>query len=299
MAFVGIELGGTKVVIARGSQPEDLSETLRVPTTTSEATLAGTIAAIHALVAQYGAIDGIGIASFGPIAVSPVSEAYGRYLNTPKPGFSHFDLLTPLRAAFPNIALTLDTDVNGAAIAEGLWGAALALNSYAYITVGTGIGVGLVSQGLPVHGLLHPEAGHILIRRNLQADPYPGLCPFHGDCLEGLASGPAIAARLGMAGEAIAVEHPIWDLAASYIAQLCYNLVLIASPERIMLGGGVGSLPQVLEGVRSHLHHLMGTYIEALSDRMTYERFVCAPGLGDRAGVLGAIALARRTAALG
>jgi fructokinase len=296
MAFIGIEIGGTKAVIAHGSQPDDLSEPIRVPTTTPKATVAGIIAATNTLIGQYGAIDGIGIASFGPISVSRASETYGRFLNTPKPGFSHFDLLTPLRAAFPDIAFTLDTDVNGAAIGEGLWGAAIALTSYAYITVGTGIGVGLVSQGAPVHGLLHPEAGHILIRRDYHSDPYTGHCPFHGDCLEGLASGPAIAARMGKAGEDITADDPVWDLAASYIAELCYNLVLIASPERIMLGGGVGSLTRVLEGVRTHLHHLMGIYIEALSDRTTYECFVCAPGLGDRAGVLGAIALARRSA---
>lgn len=289
--YIGIEMGGTKVVLARGSGPEDLSAAEYVPTTTPEATVSAMLEAMHRLVTDGAALAGIGIASFGPIGVTPNAPAYGRFLNTPKPGYSHFDLLGPLQAAFPGVPFAIDTDVNGAAVGEGRWGAAQGLDNFAYITVGTGIGVGLVSNGRPVHGLLHPEGGHILIRRDRSVDGFAGCCPFHGDCLEGLASGKAIGQRLGRPAETLASDDPMWDLVGSYIAQLCYNLTLITSPQRIVLGGGVGSLPQVLAAVREHLSALMGDYIAALSDRAAYETYICAPGLGNRAGVLGAIAL--------
>ena len=292
MAFLGIEMGGTKVVLAHGSGPDDLSAPVRVPTEAPEATVSAIIAAARPLIEAHGPVSAIGIASFGPIGVSPTALDYGRFLKTPKAGYSHFDLLTPLRAAFPDAAFAIDTDVNGAALGEGRWGGAVGLKDFAYITVGTGIGVGLVSHGAPVHGLLHPEAGHILIKRDVHADAFAGCCPFHGDCLEGLASGPAIAARMGRAGEDIAEDDPVWDLAGSYIAQLCHNLVLVASPRKILLGGGVGSHPSVLAASRRNLHAYLGGYIEALSDMAACEAFITAPGLGDRAGVLGAIALA-------
>ena len=291
-AYLGIELGGTKVMLAHGSGPHDLSPPVRVATTAPEETVVAVIAAARELISARGPVAAIGIASFGPIGVSPTSPDYGRFLRTPKAGYSHFDLLTPLRDALPGIAFAVDTDVNSAALGEGRWGGAVGLADFAYITVGTGIGVGLVSHGVPVHGLLHPEAGHILIKRDVAADPFGGCCPFHGDCLEGLASGPAIAARMGRAGEEIAADDPVWDLAGSYVAQLCHNLVLVASPRKILLGGGVGSHPKVLAAARRYLHAYLGGYIEALSEMTACEALIMAPGLGDRAGVLGAIALA-------
>ncbi len=292
-AFLGIEMGGTKVVLAHGSGPGDLSPPVRVPTETPEATVTAIIASARDLIARHGPVAGFGIASFGPIGLSSKAPDYGHFLKTPKPGYSHFDLLTPLRAAFPGTSFAIDTDVNGAALSEGRWGAARGLSDFAYITVGTGVGVGVICHGAPVHGLLHPEAGHILIRRDVAGDTFAGCCPFHGDCLEGLASGPAIAARVGCPGEDLPADDPVWELTGRYVAQLCHNLVLVASPRKILLGGGVGSHPEVLAAARRHLHTYLGGYIEALSGQSACDALIEAPGLGDRAGVLGAILLAQ------
>ena len=290
--FIGIEIGGTKVIIAHGHAPDALQPTVRLPTTAPDETLAAIIATLQAQIATHGPVAGIGIASFGPLGLSPDDDNYGRFLRTPKAGYSHFDLLGPLCAAFPDTPFAIDTDVNGAAVGERVWGAAQGLDDFAYITVGTGIGVGLICNGRPVHGLLHPEAGHILVRRDPGRDPFAGICPFHGDCLEGLASGPAIAARIGLAGEDIKANDPVWDLVGDYVAQLCHSLVLTASPRKILLGGGVGSHPAVLASARVNLHRYLGGYIEALSTPEACAALIQAPGLGDRAGVLGAIALA-------
>jgi fructokinase len=294
MSYIGIELGGTKVLLAHGDGPDHLSPPIRAPTLSPDAMLKAVIAAVSDLIEEHGPVRSIGIASFGPIGLDRKRSDYGRFLSTPKPGYSHADLLGPLQRAFPDTALILDTDVNGAALGEQKWGAGQGLETFAYVTIGTGIGIGAIVGDQPVHGLLHPEAGHILVRRDPDRDPFKGVCPFHGDCLEGLASGPAVAARVGRRGEDIADDDPVWALVGDYLAQLFYNLILTLSPRRIIVGGGIGLKPAVLNAAKTRLPDYLGGYIEALNTPQAIEAFVVPATLGDRAGVLGAIALASR-----
>ncbi|WKL56721.1 ROK family protein [Asticcacaulis sp. ZE23SCel15] len=293
--FIGIEIGGTKVNIATGTGPEDLSPTLRIATRTPEATMADVITALKAIEGT-GPIDAIGIASFGPIEVSQNRATFGHFRKTPKPGWSHFDLMGPLKSAFASTPMALDTDVNGAALGEARWGAARGLDSFAYATVGTGIGVGIISHNQPIHGLLHPEAGHVPIQRDPARDPFEGACPFHAGCLEGLASGPAIKARTGIAGEDLSPDDPVWSLVGGYLGQMFYSLALIASPQRILVGGSVGLNARVLSAARDEAFRLMNGYLEALETRAAFEAYIQPAQLGDKAGVLGALVLAARAA---
>lgn len=234
----------------------------------------------------------LGIATFGPADLDPRSPTYGTLIGTPKPGWDKIPLL-PTFAAL-EVPQGLDTDVNAAARAEGTWGGARGLNSYAYVTVGTGIGVGTMIGQRPVSGLGHSEAGHMRIPR-LPGDGWPGSCPFHGDCAEGLASGPAIRARTGHAASALPADHPVWDTVAYALGALLHNLVLTAAPERILVGGGVvAGQPHLLARVRAALLASLNGYAHARSIARAPEQFLAAPGLGERAGSLGAIALAQR-----
>ncbi len=285
MRVACIELGGTKVVVAAGSGPHDLTDPVRIPTTDPATTMAGIIATLDGLMP----FDAIGIASFGPLCLDPADPGGLRITNTPKPGWSQTKLVEPLAARF-GVPVHLDTDVNGAALGEGRWGAAQGLRDFAYITVGTGIGVGLVVNGTPVHGLLHPEAGHLLVRRDPVKDPFAGHCPFHGDCLEGLACGPAIAARVGRPAEELDEDHPVWPLVGDYIGQLCASLLLVTSPRRIILGGGVGQR----SGVRQAAEQAMRTHLAGYLDHPALRGdFILPPALENRAGVLGAMVIAQ------
>lgn len=291
--YVGIEIGGTKILMTAGRDPSDLSAPVRFPTRDPAVNSAEMIAQLHRFAADHGELGGIGIASFGPIGVSPGRPDYGIMLPTPKPGWSHFDLLGPLQAEFPDVPISLDTDVNGAALGELHWGNARGLDNFAYVTIGTGIGVGLIVGGRPVHGLLHPEAGHVRVLRDPARDSLVSQCPFHDDCLEGLASGPTVLARSGQRGEDLPIDHPVWSLIGDYLAQLYYTLVLTASPQRIIVGGSVGLNRTVMSASRDRLHALLGGYIGALSDRPALDSYLAPAGLHDRAGVAGALALAR------
>jgi len=292
--YIGIEIGGTKVVMAAGTCPEDLTQPVRIPTESPDQTFAAIARQVLDFQTAHPGIRGIGIASFGPIQVNPDHAEFGTICETPKAGWSGFNVVRALRDRFPSLPIAVDTDVNGAAVAEASWGAGRELNTFAYVTIGTGIGAGLYVNGKPVHGLLHPEAGHMLVRRELGRDPFPGSCPFHGDCLEGLASGPTIERRTGIQGEDLPDDHEIWQLIGDYLAQLYYNMAMIAAPQRILIGGGVGLKPEVIERSRAEFSRLLGGYFRQLRRPQDVHDYIQAAALKDRAGVLGAVALAAR-----
>jgi fructokinase len=287
----GVELGGTKCICVLGTGPDDVRAEVRLDTRQP----AETLAAIGRTVSQWCSahpVRALGIASFGPAELDPQSTHFGSLLGTPKPGWD----AVPIVAAFRDLGIPVgfDTDVNAAALAEGLWGGARGLGSFAYVTVGTGIGAGSVVGGRSLRGLGHSEAGHMRVAR-LHGDTWPGSCPFHGDCAEGLASGPAIQARTGMPAAALPADHPAWNAVAHALGGLFHNLVLATVPERILAGGGVmAGQPQLLGRARAALIHSLNGYAHAARIARAPERFLCPPQLGERAGSLGAIALARQ-----
>ena len=290
MRFGGIEAGGTKWVCGIGDGGPELLELESLPTTTPQRT----ILRAAEFFSRHGVPDGLGVGSFGPIDVHTASPTWGQITTTPKPGWAHVDLVGSLRDAL-GIPVALDTDVNVAALAESLWGAARDLDTLSYITVGTGIGAGAVVNGRLLHGLLHPELGHVRIPHDRARDSFDGVCPYHGDCLEGLASGEAIRQRWGRPGEELTDEPEVWELEAHYIALGLMNLICALSPQRIVVGGGVTKQPGLLTLVRRHLDELLAGYFNApeLTSADGLARYVVRPGLGDRAGVLGAIEIAR------
>jgi len=282
-----IELGGTKCIaaIARG---RDILARERWPTGTP----ADTLPAILDWIAGAAAgepLAAIGVAGFGPLVVDPAHADYGRIGSTPKPHWSGFDLRGAVAARF-DVPIGFDTDVAGAALAEGRWGAAQGCATHVYLTIGTGVGAGIVVGGMPLHGAAHPEVGHIRVRRD-PADSFAGACPFHGDCLEGLVSGPAIAKRAGRPAEQLAFDDPVWDRVADEIAELVMTLVLTVPPERIVIGGGVGSNERLLPRIRATATARLAGYGPG-SAAAAIERLVVSPGLGADAGPLGAVALA-------
>lgn len=285
--IAGVELGGTKCIVVLATAEGDLIEQVTVPTEAPEATIAGIAATLDRWWAD-GGFAALGIASFGPLQLDPAQADYGSITATAKPGWRDTPVLAPLAARY-GVPVTFDTDVNGAAMAEGRWGAAKGLDDYAYITVGTGIGVGLVVNGRATRGIGHCEAGHMRVAR-LPGDDWPGQCPYHGACVEGLASGPAIAARLGMAGDRVAADHPVWDGVVEALAQLSQALICTAGPRRLLLGGGVlAGRPELIGRIDARLRALIGGYLALPGDGL-----VAAPGLGTRAGPLGPIALVLR-----
>lgn len=281
--LAGVELGGTKCICTLGTGPDDMRAQVEIPTTSPDLTLAAI-----ARVLDGWDFQALGIASFGPLDIDRTSGKFGSILSTPKPGWSGTDL-TSLARGLP---LVIDTDVNGAALAEGVWGAAQGLESWAYITIGTGVGVGSVSAGQILRGAGHSEAGHQRVPK-LAGDLFAGCCMYHGDCVEGLASGPAIAARAGKDGRDIAPDDNAWNHAAHAIAMLCHNMVLTTLPRRILIGGGVAlGQPQLLTAVRYHLGSSLAGYGQA----GRAEDLIVPPGLGERAGPCGSLALASRAA---
>jgi fructokinase len=289
--FGGIEAGGTKFVCAVGTGPDDLRAETRFPTTTPDETI-GRALDFFGEQAPGEGLAAIGIASFGPVDPDPGSPTYGHITSTPKSGWRDTDLLGRVRRAL-QIPSGFDTDVNGAALAERRWGAAQGLDTFVYLTVGTGIGGGAFAHGRPLHGLVHPEMGHLRIPHDRAADLFSGICPFHGDCLEGLASGPALEKRWGQSAETLPADHPAWSLQARYLALALANVVLVLSPQRIILGGGVMKEKQLFPMIRREIQTILNGYVQVPAILDDIDAYVVPPALGDRAGVLGAIALAQ------
>lgn len=285
----GIEAGGTKFVCAVARGPGDLMAETRFPTTIPAETIGRAVAFFR----QQGPMQAIGIASFGPLDPNPSSPTFGHITSTPKPNWAHVDLAGEVRRAL-SVPVSFDTDVNGAALAEGLWGAAQGLDTFVYLTVGTGIGGGCVANGRVVHGLVHPEMGHMRIPHDLEDDPLPGACPYHGDCLEGLAAGPAIEARWGQRAETLPPDHPAWPLEANYLALGLVNIIGCLSPQRIILGGGVMHQAQLFPLIRHRVQDLLNNYLKSPSILDHIDDYIVPPNLGDQAGVWGAIALAQQ-----
>ncbi len=294
--YGAIEGGGTKFVCAVGTGPAALRAEIRVETTSPEETLSQVVKFFHEQEAKFGKLASIGFACFGPLDPNPASPTYGHILPTPKPGWTNANVVGMLSDAF-DIPIVFDTDVNGAALGEWRWGAAQELETFIYLTIGTGIGGGAYVEGKLLHGLIHPEMGHILLRHDQEKDPFAGTCPFHGDCFEGLACGGAMEKRWGQTGETLSAEHPAWDLEAEYVAQALANYALTLSPQRIILGGGVGSVPHLLPKVQVQTRKLLNGYIQSPIILEHIETFIVNPGLGNRSGVLGAIALAKQAGA--
>ena len=288
----GVELGGTKCICFIGTGPDDIRGQVTVPTGSEpQKTLRRIVDQLNAWQAVHGRICALGVASFGPIDLAPQSSTYGFITSTPKPGWRFVDVAGPLARAF-DVPTSFDTDVNGAALAEGRWGAARELADFAYLTVGTGVGVGLVVNGHLVHGFGHPELGHARVAR-LAGDDWPGACALHFDCVEGLASGTAIAARAGMPAEQLPADSSVWQPVAHALAQLLHIIVLATAPRRIILGGGVTqSRPELLVQVRKLLLQSLNGYLALEQLTGPIEQYVVAPGLGSLAGPLGALALA-------
>jgi fructokinase len=284
----GVEGGGTKFVCAVGTGPGDVRARARIPTTAPEETLARVVEFFRA---HPEPVAAVGIGSFGPLDLRPESSTYGFVTSTPKHGWRQADLRGTLARAL-GVPVAIDTDVNAAAVGEQRWGAARDVRTALYVTVGTGIGGGVVIDGRPLHGLVHPEIGHVPVARDRAADAFAGVCPYHGDCLEGLASGPAIEARWGVPADRLAPDHPAWALEAEYLARALATCVYALSPERILLGGGVMEQAQLFPLVRARLREALNGYVDSPALREGLDAYVVPPALGADAGVLGAMALA-------
>lgn len=283
MSFAGVELGGTKCVLTLAQGPEDVEAREVLPTSTPDETLER----IEAVLARWNRIDALGVASFGPIDIDESSESYGHVLATPKPGWSLTDVGRRLQRSL-GVPMAFDTDVNAAALAETKWGCGRGLDDFAYITVGTGIGVGLIVGGKPTRGFAHCELGHIRAPR-LPGDEWPGSCPYHGDCVEGMISGSALRARHGDDLLELGPDDPVWDGVAATLAQLCHVIVCAAAPHRIAIGGGViEHQPHLLAKTERRLIESLNGFIRLPADGP----YVRAPELGANAGPMGAIALA-------
>lgn len=285
-----IEAGGTKFVCAVGSGPHDWQEEIRFPTTTPEETIGRAVDFFRAHHARQP-LAAVGIGSFGPVDPDPGSPTFGRITTTPKPGWPDTDIVAAIRAAL-DVPVGFDTDVNAAALGEGRWGAVQGLDTFIYLTVGTGIGGGGMVGGRLLHGMLHPEMGHVRVPHDLAADPYPGCCPFHGDCLEGLAAGPALQGRWGARAEELPPDHTAWDLEARYLALGLVSYICTLSPQRIVMGGGVMEQPRLLPLVRCQVQEILNGYLRTPQILAEINRYIVAPGLGNRAGIAGALALA-------
>ena len=289
--FGGIEAGGTKFVCVIANNPDDILEEIRFPTTNPTETIEKVVSFFKNSVEKHKInLVSLGIGCFGPIDLHPHSHTFGYITTTPKPGWKNTNLLQPIKEGL-NIPIAFDTDVNVAAMGEGKWGAGQNLNDFLYFTIGTGIGGGAIINNRPLHGLVHPEMGHILLNQNI-SDKYTGKCPYHRNCFEGLASGPAIKDRWGISAEDLSEDHPAWEMEADYIAQAMSAFICSFSPKRIILGGGVMQKKFLYPMIRNKTQQYLNGYVQSEMVTSRMDEYIVPPGLGNQAGMLGAIALA-------
>jgi fructokinase len=284
MRIGGIEAGGTKMVCAVADESGTLIDRISIPTGMPEETIPDMIAYF-----QKQDIQALGIGCFGPLDLNPESNTYGYITSTPKAGWAFYNIAGAFADAL-GVPVGFDTDVNGAILGEVTWGAAKGCSSAIYITVGTGIGVGVYVNGGLLHGLVHPEAGHMLLARH-PSDSFPGICPFHGCCFEGMASGPAIEKRWGKKGAELADRDEVWELEAHYLAQAVTNYILIYSPEKIVLWGGVMHQEKLFGMVRSEVMRLLAGYVHHPMIESRMDEYIVKPALGENPGILGAVCL--------
>jgi fructokinase len=288
LLYGAIEAGGTKFVCAVGDHEGQILDETRIETSDPATTLTGVCHYFRAAAHKFGDLTAIGVGAFGPLDLKPTSPTFGFITSTPKPGWKHTDLAGALKLGLGK-PIYLDTDVNAAALGEQRWGAGRHLDSLAYITVGTGIGVGVIHHGYAVHGLMHPELGHIYVRRHPADSSFAGMCPYHRDCLEGLACGAAIVARTGRALKDAPPADSIWAIEVDYLGQLCALLVLSHSPQRILIGGGVMQ-QRMYGGIQERMLHWLHDYVGA--EELRSSHYITAPGLGGSSGIKGALSLA-------
>jgi fructokinase len=289
--FGGIEGGGTKFVCAIARTPRDIVEQVTIPTTDAHNTLAECVRFFATAEKTHGPISAFGVSCFGPIELRTSSPHFGRMMSTPKPGWSGVDVLEPLRRAF-TVPIALDTDVGAAALAEWRLGAGMDAGSLVYVTVGTGIGGAAVPVNPAERRLMHAEMGHLPVRRDPRDLDFPGVCPFHGACLEGLASGPAIRARWGATLASLPPDHAASSIIGGYLGQLAASIALMLSVERVIFGGGVMSNGALLAHIRAATHAYLNGYLEPLRGSERVFEYLCAPALGNQAGIVGALLLA-------
>ena len=285
--FGGLEAGGTKFVCAVGSGPDNIVDETRFPTTVPDETIGRAIAFFE----KYrNDLEAVGIGSFGPVDLDKRSETYGYITTTPKPNWANVDLAGRVGRTL-GVPVGFDTDVNAAALGEQKWGAAQGLENFIYLTIGTGVGGGGMVGGKLLHGLVHPEMGHISLPHDFEQDPFPGRCPYHKDCLEGMACGPAIEDRWGKAGHLLPDDHPAWELEAHYLAHALRTFITVLSPQRIILGGGVMEQKQLFPMIRKKVLDYLNGYVQSPAIIEEIDSYIVPPGLGGKAGVLGSMAL--------
>lgn len=284
MLLGSIETGGTKFVCAVGDENGKIIDQIKFPTTLPEETMKQAIDWF-----EPKKIEAVGVACFGPIDLRRSSPTYGAITTTPKPGWGNFNIVNAVKNAL-HVPVGFDTDVNGSLLGEVTWGSARGLSDVVYITIGTGIGAGIMTNGRPLHGMLHPEAGHIVIPVR-KDDAFQGVCPYHGTCFEGLASGPAIEKRWGRPAAELVDQPQVWDLEAFYIAEAVSIYICTLSPQRIILGGGVMHQEQLFPMIRQKVSELINGYIQ--TDEMKHlDTYIVPASLHDDQGIMGGLKLA-------
>lgn len=283
MRLGALEAGGTKMVCAIGNENGEILERVSIPTEAPDITMPKLI--------SYFAdkeIEALGIGCFGPIDLNRDSDTYGCITTTPKLAWKNYNIVKMFQEAL-NVPIGFDTDVNGSALGEATWGITKGLESSMYITIGTGIGTGIITNGKLLHGMLHPEGGHLLLSRHPK-DSFEGTCPYHKTCLEGLASGPAIEARWGEKGTQLAERREVWELEAYYIAQALVDYIMVLSPQRIIIGGGVMHQEHLMPLIREEVKRQLAGYIDT-KELLNMDQYVVLPSLNDNQGIMGALKL--------